>query len=193
MIVYEMCVLFFKMVADLRTWDENCVDKLCNLLFSHYLLGTMVRCSANDEVWEHITGTLNSHIGKAFMKRGVIRKFKAIERSFGVLKVRFPVLNIMPNFKQTRQRYVIVVYCVLHNFIRMNNWSDELFRTIGESVGKGSATNSEGSGDVGALTSSATQRHVLKMSSASKRAMGQFRDNITDTMRDDYVVRDNVR
>ena len=99
----------------------------------------------------------------------------------------------MPNFKQTRQRYVIVVYYVLHNFIRMNNRSDELFRTIGESVGEGSATNSEGSGDVGALTSSATQRHVLKMSSASKRAMGQFRDNITDTMRDDYVVRDNVR
>ena len=78
MIVYEMCVLFFKMAADLRTWDDNCVDELCNLVFSHYLLGTMVRYSANDQVWEHITGTLNARTGKAFTKRGVIRKFKAI-------------------------------------------------------------------------------------------------------------------
>ena len=75
----------------------------------------------------------------------------------------------------------------------MNNRSDELFRTIGESVGKGSATNSEGSGNAGASTSSATQRLVLEMSSASKRAMGQFRDNITDTMWDDYVARGKVR
>ena len=43
MIVDEMCVLFFKMVADLRMWDDNCVDKLCNLVSLHYLLGTMVR------------------------------------------------------------------------------------------------------------------------------------------------------
>ena len=91
-----------------------------------------------------------------------------IEQSFGVLKARFPILNLMPNFKPIRQRYVIIVCCALHNFIRMNNWSDELFRTIGESDGEGSATNGEGSGDVGASTSSATQMHVLEMSSASK-------------------------
>ena len=70
MIVYEMCVLFFKMAADLRTWDDNCVDELCNLVFSHYLLGTMVRYSANDQVWEHITSTFNARTGKAFTKRG---------------------------------------------------------------------------------------------------------------------------
>ena len=75
----------------------------------------------------------------------------------------------------------------------MNNRSDELFRTIGESGGEGSVTNSEGSGNTGASTSSATQRHELEMSTASKRAMGQFRDNITDTMWDDYVTRGNVR
>ena len=116
-----------------------------------------------------------------------------IKRSFGVLKARFPILNLMPNFKPIRQRYVIVVCCALHNFIHMNNRSDELFRTIGESVGEGSATNSEGNGDARASTSSATQRHVLEMSSASKRAMGQFRDNITGTMWDDYVACGNVR
>uniref|UniRef100_A0A7N2LMQ3 Uncharacterized protein n=1 Tax=Quercus lobata TaxID=97700 RepID=A0A7N2LMQ3_QUELO len=75
----------------------------------------------------------------------------------------------------------------------MNNRSDELFKTIRESDGEGSATNGEGGGDVGASTSSATQRHVLEMSSASKRAMGHVRDNITDTMWNDYVAYGNVR
>ena len=116
-----------------------------------------------------------------------------IERSFGVLKARFPILNLMPNFKPIRQRYVVIVCCALHNFIRMNNQSDELFRTIEESDGKGSATNGEGGGDIGALTSSVAQRHVLEMSTASKRAMGEVRDNITDTMWNDYVARGNVR
>ena len=69
----------------------------------------------------------------------------------------------------------------------MNNQSDELFKTVGESDGEGNATN-EGNSE-----GSATPRHVLEMSSASKRAMGQFRDNITDTMWDDYVARGNMR
>ena len=116
-----------------------------------------------------------------------------IEQSFGVLKARFPILNSMPNFKPIRQRYVVIVCCALHNFIRMNNRSDELFRTIGESVGKDSATNSEGNGDAKASTSSVTQRHILEMSSASKKAMGQFNDNITNTMWDDHVACGNVR
>ena len=81
---------------------------------------------------------------------------------------------------------MVIVCCTLHNFIRMNNRSDELFRTVGERDGEGSATNEGNEG-------SATQRHVLEMSSASKRAMGQFKDNITDTMWDDYVTRGNVR
>ena len=75
----------------------------------------------------------------------------------------------------------------------MNNRSDELFRIIGESDGEGSATNGKGGGDIGALTSSVAQRHVLEMSTASKRAMGEVRDNITDTMWNDYVARGNVR
>ena len=116
-----------------------------------------------------------------------------IERSFRVLKAHFPILNLMPNFKPIKQRYMVIVCCALHNFIRMNNRSDELFKIIGESVGEGSATNSEGNGDARASISSMTQRHVLEILSASKRAMGQFRDNITDAMWDDYVARGNVR
>ena len=88
---------------------------------------------------------------------------------------------------------MVIVCCALHNFIRINNRSDELFSTLGESVGEERATNSEGSGDAEPSTSLATQRHVLEMSNASKRAMSEFRDNITDKMWDDYVARGNVR
>ena len=63
----------------------------------------------------------------------------------------------------------------------------------GGSVNEDSVTNSEGSGDTGTSKNLAIQRHVLEMSSASKRAMGQFRGNITDVMWDDYVARGNVR
>ena len=99
----------------------------------------------------------------------------------------------MPIFKLHRQRYVVIVCCALHNFIRINNQSDKLFSTLRESVGEERATNSEGSGDAEASTSSATQRHVLEMSNVSKRVMSEFRDNITETMWDDYVARGNVR
>jgi len=72
--------------------------------------------------------------------------------------------------------------CALHNYIRINNWSDELFNTIGESFVEGSETNNEGSGNTRASISSATQRHVMEMSNASKRLMAQFMDNITDAI-----------
>ena len=86
---------------------------------------------------------------------------------------------------------VIVACCALHNFIGINNWSDELFSIIGETVVEGSETNSEGSGDTRASTSSANQRHIMEMSDATKRLMAQFRDNITDAMWNDYVARGN--
>ena len=57
-----------------------------------------------------------------------------------------------------------------------------MFSTIGESVVEGGETNNEGSGNTRASISSATQRHVMEMSDASKRLMAQFRDNITDAM-----------
>ena len=88
-----------------------------------------------------------------------------IERSFEVLKAHFLILNLMPNFKQSRLCYVIVVCCALHNFICINNRGDELFTTWGDDTrSEGRDSNSEGngngngneSGNTGASTSSAT-------------------------------------
>ena len=39
------------------------------------------------------------------------------------------------------------------------------------------------------LSASAERRHVREMSNALKRAMGEFRDDITDCMWEEYVLR----
>ncbi|KAL5570347.1 hypothetical protein UlMin_026922 [Ulmus minor] len=44
-----------------------------------------------------------------------------IERCFGVLKARFPILQYMTNFSLIRQREIAMCFCVLYNFIRLHN------------------------------------------------------------------------
>ncbi|XP_050890581.1 uncharacterized protein LOC127095995 [Lathyrus oleraceus] len=51
-----------------------------------------------------------------------------IERCFGVLKNRFPILKLMPPYKPSRQRLIVIVCCAIHNYIRKWNLPDELFR-----------------------------------------------------------------
>ena len=50
MIVYEMCVLFFKMAAELITWDANCEDVLCDSVLGHYVCGNLCPYYANAPV-----------------------------------------------------------------------------------------------------------------------------------------------
>ena len=50
-----------------------------------------------------------------------------IERCFGVLKARFPILNEMHSFSLSRQRLIVTACCALHNFIRMYNQANETF------------------------------------------------------------------
>nr|POF05002.1 hypothetical protein CFP56_65769 [Quercus suber] len=68
------------MAVDLRRWDDDYVDELCDLVFGKFLLGIMYRHAANDHVWEEITHTLNAWTGKAFTKRQVIRRFASLRR-----------------------------------------------------------------------------------------------------------------
>ncbi|XP_058740553.1 uncharacterized protein LOC131612821 isoform X2 [Vicia villosa] len=51
-----------------------------------------------------------------------------IERCFGVLKNRFPILKLMPPYKPSRQRLIVIACCAIHNYIRKWNLPDELFR-----------------------------------------------------------------
>ncbi|XP_057431061.1 uncharacterized protein LOC130723928 [Lotus japonicus] len=50
-----------------------------------------------------------------------------IERCFGVLKARFPILKLMPNYPVRRQRLIPIACCTVHNFIRMQYARDNLF------------------------------------------------------------------
>ncbi|KAI3496792.1 hypothetical protein L1887_39168 [Cichorium endivia] len=50
-----------------------------------------------------------------------------IERAYGVLKARFPILKRMAPFPFVTQRNITIACFALHNFIRKEGFSDELF------------------------------------------------------------------
>ncbi|XP_028793310.1 uncharacterized protein LOC114760549 [Neltuma alba] len=56
----------------------------------------------------------------------------AIARSFNVLKTRFPILKLAPQYSFQVQRDIVIAACVLHNFIRQHERNDWLFSTVGE-------------------------------------------------------------
>ena len=51
-----------------------------------------------------------------------------IERTFGVLKKRFRILNGMNNYPLDKQGKIVMACCVLHNYIRMYNMEDPIFK-----------------------------------------------------------------
>ena len=55
-----------------------------------------------------------------------------IERAFGVLKARFPILKTMPRFPLVTQRNIDISCFALHNFIRREGLSDEYFARYNE-------------------------------------------------------------
>ena len=82
MIVYEMCVLFFKMAVELRTWDATCEDLLCDSILGNYVCGNLRPYHANAHVWEESTNNLNARMGKAFTMRRVITRWKCIRQTY---------------------------------------------------------------------------------------------------------------
>lgn len=55
----------------------------------------------------------------------------AILRSFNVLKARFPILKLAPQYSFQIQRDIVIAACVLHNFIRHEERNDWLFNSVG--------------------------------------------------------------
>lgn len=53
-----------------------------------------------------------------------------IERSFGVLKQRWKILNRMPQFTIATQTRIIVATFALHNYIRINSPNDRVFQVL---------------------------------------------------------------
>ncbi|XP_021986234.1 uncharacterized protein LOC110882551 [Helianthus annuus] len=57
-----------------------------------------------------------------------------IERSYGVLKARFPILKQMAPFSFPIQRDIVIACFAVHNFIRKCNIRDQLFVENGENT-----------------------------------------------------------
>ncbi|KAK9986956.1 hypothetical protein SO802_031907 [Lithocarpus litseifolius] len=112
-----------------------------------------------------------------------------IERALGVLKARFPILSSMVKYKQYRQRLVVFACCALHNFISINNRRDVLFNTWENLDVDRDDMQTGNNGNSLESSASAKRRQVREMSNASKRAMGEFRDDMTDHMWEEYVRR----
>lgn len=53
-----------------------------------------------------------------------------IERSFGVLKKRWKILNKMPKYNVQTQTDIILAAFALHNYIRKNSEEDMIFTTL---------------------------------------------------------------
>ncbi|KAL0010327.1 hypothetical protein SO802_005435 [Lithocarpus litseifolius] len=110
-----------------------------------------------------------------------------IERSFGVLKARFPILSCMANYKESRQRLVVFACCALHNFICINNLRDEMFNSWENlDVNRGDI-QARNNGNSPESSTSAKRRHVKEMSDVVKRAMGEFRDEVAVRMWEEYT------
>ncbi|KAL5820094.1 hypothetical protein ACOSQ4_023936 [Xanthoceras sorbifolium] len=53
-----------------------------------------------------------------------------IQRCFDVLKTRFPILKVAPQYAFHIQRDIVIAACVLHNFIRREERNDWLFSAM---------------------------------------------------------------
>ncbi|KAL0005228.1 hypothetical protein SO802_012789 [Lithocarpus litseifolius] len=71
-----------KMAGDLRTWDDDCVDELCDIVFGEFLLGNFPQGVPRDPMWDVITQTLNARIGTDFHRRQVVNRFCCLQRRY---------------------------------------------------------------------------------------------------------------
>jgi hypothetical protein len=69
-----------------------------------------------------------------------------IERSFGVLKMKWRILLNVPSYSMEKQTKIIIACMALHNFIRDSNLSDVHFDTL-------ASDDTYVDGDMGASTS----------------------------------------
>ena len=57
-----------------------------------------------------------------------------IERCFGVLKARFPILKQMPPYPMRTQTYIPIACCTIHNFIKLHAHQDLLFHEFNDEL-----------------------------------------------------------
>ncbi|CAN6567870.1 unnamed protein product [Malus baccata var. baccata] len=99
-----------------------------------------------------------------------------VERCIGVLKNRFPILKLMPNYPIRKQRCIPVACCAVHNFIRMQSRNDTLFQQF-----------EDNDVDVVDEESSGPNQEGENMHLNDDNVMNDVRDHIAGSMWLDYV------
>ncbi|XP_075654924.1 uncharacterized protein LOC142625105 [Castanea sativa] len=96
-----------------------------------------------------------------------------IERYFGVLKARFPVLKMMPRYKPCRQGNVMRACCTIYNFIQMATRNDRLFTqfNIDNLTVEGEGRDNSGE-----------PSHTIDLTDEVAEAMAAYRDQIVALM-----------
>uniref|UniRef100_A0A830B8Q6 Putative nuclease harbi1 n=1 Tax=Phtheirospermum japonicum TaxID=374723 RepID=A0A830B8Q6_9LAMI len=93
-----------------------------------------------------------------------------VERAFGVLKVRFPILKgPMPRYSIRRQVNIVIACVVLHNWLRAN-YRDDWFFTRAER------------GEFDPDENADNEHHILRQSQQDVDIQSQFRDTLAASM-----------
>ncbi|KAL6548760.1 hypothetical protein OROGR_008526 [Orobanche gracilis] len=100
-----------------------------------------------------------------------------IERAYGVLKVRFPILKQMAPFPFTTQRNVVIACVAIYNFIRKYNIQDQLFMECNEDTIFNNEEEVEGSGE--------EELDISQWGANSTQYMGALRDEIANSLIND--------
>ncbi|XP_019263405.1 PREDICTED: uncharacterized protein LOC109241137 [Nicotiana attenuata] len=98
----------------------------------------------------------------------------AIQKSIEVLKTRFPILKLAPQYAFNTQRDIVIAACVIHNHIRREERSDWLFKDI-------EGTSVEESSD---LDDQPDPQLAFQIQEQSASAL---RDSITAAMWNDFI------
>ncbi|KAK1423491.1 hypothetical protein QVD17_18794 [Tagetes erecta] len=98
-----------------------------------------------------------------------------IERAFGVLKARFPILKKMPPYPLVKQRDITIACFAIHNYIRKEGLSDDLFFQYDQPQMPVDGDDDNGGGDDDDVDDDELQSHG---SSADQQYMINMRDGI---------------
>ena len=94
-----------------------------------------------------------------------------IERAYGVLKARFPILKRMAPFPFSVQRDIVVACFAVHNFIRKCDIHDELFMAFEENNAQPQGGQNDGE-----------NVHDMEWGSQGNEYMDNLRDQIANQL-----------
>ena len=94
-----------------------------------------------------------------------------MERTFAVLKQRFPILQTAPRYPLKTQAKIVVACCVMHNYIKQWNYIDEIEEEHAQEMGVDKDMEAEEGGEVGSGSSDADSRFAYELRDAIAHQM----------------------